>query len=32
VQEATGLPVFDYSTMIDYVFSAVVRKRFEGYM
>jgi len=32
VQEATGLPVFDYSTLIDYVFSAVVRKRFEGYM
>lgn len=32
VQEATGLPVFDYSTMIDYVFSAVVRERFEGYM
>jgi len=32
VQEATGLPVFDYSTLIDYVFSAVVRTRFEGYM
>lgn len=32
VQEATGLPVFDYSTMIDYVFSAVVRRRFEGYV
>lgn len=32
VQEATGLPIFDYSTMIDYVFSAIVRERFEGYM
>lgn len=32
VQEATGLPVFDYSTLIDYVFSAVVRKRYEGFM
>jgi hypothetical protein len=32
VQEATGLPVFDHSTLIDYVFSAVVRKRFEGFM
>ena len=32
VQEATGLPVFDYSTLINYVFSAVVRTRFEGYM
>ena len=32
VQEAIRLPVFDYSTMIDYVFSAVVRERFEGYM
>lgn len=32
VQEATSLPVFDYSTLIDYMFSAVVRKRFEGFM
>jgi hypothetical protein len=32
VQEATGLPVFDYSTLIDYVFSAVVRRPFAGYM
>jgi hypothetical protein len=32
VQEATGLPVFDYSTLIDYVFSAVLRMRFDGYM
>jgi len=29
-QAAVGLPVFDYSTMINYVFSAMVRKRFEG--
>ncbi len=29
-QEATGLPVFDYTTMADYVFSGLARKRFEG--
>jgi len=32
IQEAVGLPVFDYITMIKYVFSAVVKKRFEGFM
>ncbi len=32
VQEAVGLPVFDYVTMINYVFSAVVRRRFDGFM
>ncbi|MCF7916039.1 MAG: aspartate/glutamate racemase family protein [Spirochaetaceae bacterium] len=32
VQEATGLPVFDYITMIDYVYSAVVKKKFSGFM
>jgi hypothetical protein len=32
VQEATGLPVFDFTTQVNYVFSAVVRRRFEGYM
>ncbi len=32
VQEATGLPVFDYSTLIDYIFSAVVRRRFQGFV
>ncbi len=32
VQEAVGLPVFDYITMIRYVFSAVVRRRFVGYL
>lgn len=32
VQEHTGLPVFDYNTMIRYVQSAVVRTRFSGYM
>lgn len=32
VQEATGLPVFDYLTMINFVYSAVVKKRFTGYM
>jgi hypothetical protein len=32
VQEKTGLPVFDYNTMINYVYSAVVRRRFTGFM
>lgn len=32
VQDATGLPVFDFINMIDYVFSAVVKKKYEGFM
>ncbi len=32
LQDAVGLPVFDYITMIDYVFSAVVRKRYYGFL
>ncbi len=32
VQEATGLPVFDFITMIDYVFTAVVKKEYKGYL
>lgn len=32
VQEAVHLPVFDYVTMINYVFSAVVRQRFRGFI
>jgi hypothetical protein len=32
VQEATGLPVFDYISMINYVYSAVVQRRYEGYL
>lgn len=32
VQDATGLPVFDFVTMIDYVYTAVVKRRFEGFM
>jgi Asp/Glu/hydantoin racemase len=32
VQEAVGLPVFDFVTMIDYVFSAVVKRRYHGFM
>ena len=32
IQKAVGLPVFDYITMISFVFSAVVKQRFEGYM
>ncbi len=29
-QEAVNLPVFDFSTLVNYVFSAVVRTRFDG--
>ena len=29
-QEAVKLPVFDFSTLVNYVFSALVRKRFDG--
>lgn len=32
VQEAVGLPVFDYITMINFVFSAVVRQRYTGFI
>ena len=32
IQAATGLPVFDYMTMINFVFSAVVKHTFQGYM
>lgn len=32
VQQATGLPVFDFVTMINYVFSTVVKQRFTGFM
>lgn len=32
VQEAVNLPVFDFITMINYVYSAVVKKRYEGFM
>jgi hypothetical protein len=32
VQENLNLPVFDYVTMINYVYSAVVKSRFEGFM
>lgn len=32
VQQATGLPVFDFVTMINYVFSAVVKSGFSGFM
>ena len=31
VQAAFGLPIYDFSTMINYVYSATVRKRFCGY-
>ncbi len=32
VQKAADLPVFDYLTMINYVYSAVVKSSFQGYM
>lgn len=32
VQKATGLPVFDFITMIDYVHSAVRRRPYDGFM
>jgi Asp/Glu/hydantoin racemase len=32
VQGAVNLPVFDYVTMINYVYSAVVKKNFKGFM
>jgi Asp/Glu/hydantoin racemase len=32
IQNATGLPVFDYITMINYVFNAVVKKPYNGFM
>ena len=32
VQEAVNLPVFDFVTMINYVYSAVVKRRFRGFM
>ena len=32
VQQAVNLPVYDYLTMIDYVYSSVVKKRFDDAM
>jgi hypothetical protein len=32
VADKTGLPVFDYITMINFVFSAVVKKTYSGFM
>ena len=32
VQEAVRLPVFDFSTLIDWVYTAVVRRSFPGYI
>lgn len=32
VQEAVRLPVFDYVTMINYVFSAVVKQKYAGFI
>jgi len=32
VQAAVNLPVFDYITMINYVFEAVVQQQYRGFM
>lgn len=32
VSEVVNVPVFDYITMIDYVYSAVIKRNFKGYM
>ena len=32
VQKKTGLPVFDYTTLANYVYSALVRKPFHGFL
>ena len=32
VQEAVNLPVFDFTTMVNYVFSGLVRRRFQGFV
>ena len=32
VQEAFGLPVYDFTTMINYVYAATVRTRFQGHV
>jgi hypothetical protein len=32
VQEAVRLPIFDFVTMINYIYSTIVRKRFSGTM
>jgi len=32
VQEAVDLPVYDFNTMINYVFSAVIRRKYDGFV
>ncbi|RCW44380.1 MULTISPECIES: aspartate/glutamate racemase family protein [unclassified Halanaerobium] len=32
IQDKVKLPVFDFITMIDYVFSALVKKKYDGFM
>jgi len=32
VSQETKLPVFDYITMVNYVFSALVKKTYSGFM
>jgi hypothetical protein len=32
IQAAVNLPVFDYITMINFVFSAVVKQEYRGFM
>lgn len=32
VQQATGLPIFDVTTLLNYAYNSIVRKRFSGFM
>ena len=32
IQQATGLPVFDVTTLLNWTYSGIVRKRFKGFM
>ncbi|MFC1532475.1 aspartate/glutamate racemase family protein [Thermodesulfobacteriota bacterium] len=32
VQKVVNMPVFDFTTMINFVFSALIRKRFDGFL
>jgi hypothetical protein len=32
VQDATGLPVWDFITLIDWIHDGVVKRRFEGFV
>jgi hypothetical protein len=32
IQDATGLPVWDYVTLIDWIHSSVVRRTYDGFI